>query len=137
MDVVREGGRVYMRQELTAEVASSLERVWEALVGDLAQGGDHVRVVERERPFRLRLDVRHGAGERLLLSYELSTLDDANTAVRATIEPVGPRYLLKRAVTFGSVDRGYLDVLAVGLQNLQVHLEGDGDDDPVTHPSDD
>ena len=124
-----------MRQELTAEVASTVERVWQALVGDLAQGGDHVRVVERERPSRLRLDVGHGPGERLLLSYELSTLDDANTAVRATIQPVGPRYLLKRVVTFGSVDRGYLDVLAVGLQNLRVYLEGDACDESESQSS--
>jgi hypothetical protein len=113
-----------MRQELTAEVAAGRELVWDALSADLAKAGAHVLVLEQRRPAALRLDVRNGPGERLLLDYELVALDGSNTAVRAGIEPLGMRYTLKRLVTLGAVDRGYLDVLAVGLQNLQLYVEG-------------
>lgn len=114
-----------MRQELTAEVAASLELVWSALRRDLEHRGEHVGVLVDRPPAELRLLIRSSPGERLALSYELAALDEGNTSVHAVIEPEGPSYRLKRLITFGAVDRGHLDALAVGLANLQRHFEGD------------
>ena len=112
-----------MRQELTAEVSAGIEAVWEALAGDLARRGEHVLVLEERAPAALRLAVYTGPGERLLLDYELARLDESNTAVHVAIEPRGVRYALKRLLSLGAVDRGYLETLAIGLQNLQEHLD--------------
>ncbi|GEM_PF-1844398 len=122
-----------MRQELTAEVAASRDVVWRALAGDLAQRGEHVRVLIERPAEALRLMVAAGAGERFALEYRLDALGPEHTAVVAAIDPAGPRYLLKRLFSFGAVDRGYLDALAVGLANLQEHLEGpeSEDEDPA------
>ncbi|HLZ72990.1 MAG TPA: hypothetical protein VKV26_24065 [Dehalococcoidia bacterium] len=113
-----------MRQELTVEVAASRDAVWRALAGDLAKRGGHVEVLVEQPAEALRLVVAAGAGERFALDYRLDVLGPEDTAVIAAIEPSGPRYLLKRLLSFGAVDRGYLDALAVGLANLQSHLEG-------------
>lgn len=121
-----------MRQELTAEVAAPRYAVWAALAGDLAQRGAHVRVLLERPDEALRLLVAAGPGERFALEYRLDRLGPEHTAVVAAIVPAGPRYLLKRILSFGAVDRGYLDALAVGLANLQQHLEGseiEGSDD--------
>ncbi len=113
-----------MRQELTAEVAAPRAVVWAALAGDLAHRGGHVRVLLERPDEALQLIVAAGPGERFALEYRLDRLGPEHTAVVAAIEPAGPRYLFKRLLTFGAVDRGYLDALAVGLANLQQHFEG-------------
>jgi hypothetical protein len=118
-----------MKQQLTAEIAATRESVWSALTGELALKGGHVDVTLQSAPADLHLVVRPGALERYTLTYALSRLDDAVTAVSATIEPAGPWYVAKRILSFGAVDRGYLDALAVGLANLRVHLEGDERED--------
>ena len=115
-----------LRQELTAEIAAPRDQVWKALLGDFAERGGHVRVLEQRGPDRLRLLVRASAGERTALDYRLNQLDSANTAVLASIEPSGPFYVVKRLLSFGNVEQGYLDALAAGLSNLQRHFEGDG-----------
>lgn len=112
-----------VEQELTAEIAAAREAVWSALRRDLDQRGDHVRVLVDRAPSSLQVVVQAGLGERLTLSYELSALDETNTAVRATVVADGPGYALKRLFSFGAVNRGYLDALAVGLANLQRFLE--------------
>ncbi|HZQ36393.1 MAG TPA: hypothetical protein VFD32_10695 [Dehalococcoidia bacterium] len=117
-----------MRQELTAEVAAPRDAVWAALAVDLAQRGAHVRVLLERPDEALQLVVAAGPGERFALEYRLDRLGPEHTAVVAAIAPAGPRYLLKRLLSFGAVDRGYLDALAVGLANLQQHLEGVGTD---------
>ncbi len=113
-----------MRQELTAEVAAPRAAVWAALARDLAHRGAHVRVLLERPDEALQLIVAAGPGERFALEYRLDRLGPQHTAVVASIDPAGPRYLLKRLLSFGAVDRGYLDALAVGLANLQQHLEG-------------
>ena len=116
-----------LKQELTVEIAAPRDQVWKALLGDLAERGGHVRVFEQRGPDRLRLLVRASAGERTALDYRLNQLDSANTAVLASIEPSGPFYVVKRLLSFGNVEQGYLDALAAGLSNLQRHFEGDGE----------
>lgn len=113
-----------MRQELTAEVAAPRAAVWSALAGDLAKRGQHVRVLLERPDEALQLVVAAGPGERFALEYRLDRVGPEHTAVVAAIDPAGPRYLLKRLLSFGAVDRGYLDALAVGLANLQQYLEG-------------
>jgi hypothetical protein len=117
-----------VRQELTIEIGAPRDAVWAALRNDLDHRGDHVRVLVDHAPAELEIQVHAGPGERLTLRYELIPLDETNTAVRATVAPAGPGYLVKRLLTFGALDRGYLDALAVGLANLQRHLEGEEDE---------
>ncbi len=118
-----------MQQELTVEIGAAREAVWTALRRDLDQRGEHVRVLVDRVPAELEILVQAGPGERMTLRYELVALDDANTAVHATIDAAGPGYAVKRLLSFGAVDRGHLNALAVGLANLQRHLEGDGSPD--------
>lgn len=121
-----------MKQELTAEVAAARQAVWDALAGELSGRGDHVEIVVQRAPEELRLVVRPAPGERYALGYRLAALGVEQTAVAASIEPAGPRYVFKRLFSFGAVDRGYLDALAVGLANLQAHLDA-----PAAEPEDD
>jgi hypothetical protein len=125
-----------VRQELTAEVTAPRAAVWAALASDLARRGEHVRVLLEQPDEALQLVVAAGLGERFALEYRLERLGPEQTAVIAAIAPAGPRYLLKRLLSFGAVDRGYLDALAVGLANLQEHLEGPvpESDAPVAEP---
>jgi len=112
-----------MRQELTAEVAAIRQVVWDALALDLSRRGNHVDVLLEREPEELRIRVRPGPGETYLLVYQLRVLDDDLTAVQASIDPAGVRYVLKRLLSFGAVDRAYLDAVAVGLANLQDHVQ--------------
>lgn len=126
-----------MKQQLTAEIAAPREQVWDALSRDLAQRGSHVRVLEQREPVALQLLVRSAGGERLALAYRLEALDGHNTAVSASIQPSGPLYALKRLLSFGAAEQGYLDLLAAGLSNLQRHFEdesGASDELPVELP---
>jgi len=123
-----------MRQELTVEIGAPRDDVWAALAGDLVHRGDHVDVVGQEPPVSLQIVVRSAPGEQYTLWYRLDALDARHTAIVAAIEPVGWRYTLKRLFSFGTVDRGYLDAIAVGLANLRARLEPEaasGQDDPL------
>jgi hypothetical protein len=112
-----------MRQELTADMAASRETVWAALQRDLAERGGHVDVLELDEPAMLRLVVKTSVGESLALGYLLNALEPQHTAVTASIEPRGPLYTLKRTLSFGAVDQGYLAAIATGLDNLRRFVE--------------
>ena len=126
-----------MKQELTVEVAAARQLVWDALVSELGERGDHVEIRLQQAPDALQLVVRPAPGERYTLGYRLEALGPGQTAVAAAIEPAGPRYLFKRLLSFGAVDRGYLDALAVGLANLQAHLESEQDAEAPATPEGD
>jgi hypothetical protein len=113
-----------MRQVLTADIAADRASVWAALQRDLSFRGNHVTILTELPPTELRILVRSALGERLQLSYALSEVDEFNTIVVAAVEPAGAGYTLKRLLSFGAVDHGYLHALAIGLANLQAHLEG-------------
>ena len=111
-----------MIDQLSIRVDAPQQAVWEALYGDLAASGPHVEVLRAHAPEELALVARTSPGERLTLSYTLTAEDDANTVVTATIAVDGPLYAAKKILSFGSADRGYLRMLAVGLDNLRGHF---------------
>lgn len=111
-----------MIEQLSIRVDAPLPSVWEALYGDLAASGPHVEVLRAQAPQELVLLARTAPGERMTLSYSLAAEDDASTVVTATIAVAGPLYAAKKILSFGSADRGYLRMLAVGLDNLRGHF---------------
>lgn len=108
---------------VTVEIAVSRERVWAALAGDLRERGRHVEITVQDAPQHLRLVLRPRLGEEQTLDYSLQPLGDNITAVTAAVHTRGARYTLKRLLSFGRIDDGYLDAVAVGLSNLQTQLE--------------
>ena len=114
-----------MEHELEAGIAAPREAVWQALYGDLAASGPHVEVLEASAPETLILLVRSAPGEQMQLAYRLRA-DGAHTVVSATIGVSGLLYTAKKVLSFGSVDRAYLRLLAVGLDNLKGHFGGTG-----------
>lgn len=118
-----------MIEELKIRVDAPLAAVWEALYGDLAASGPHVEVLRAHAPDELVLVARSAPGERMTLSYSLAS-DSEGTIVTATIAVDGPLYAAKNILSFGSADRGYLRMLAVGLDNLRGHFAASGKADP-------
>jgi len=122
---VNDAAEASERNSLSAEIEASRERVWAALSSDLRASGPHVEVMVREPPRRLQLQLRRAGGEVQLLDYRLEALGEEHTLVVASVHSRGPLYLLKRMLTFGRLDDSYLDAVAVGLENLRRHLEGE------------
>ena len=112
-----------MTGELKVRVNAPRERVWQALYGDLAASGPHVEVLRAAAPEELTLLARTAPGERMTLSYRIDAAGEGAT-VTATIAVEGPLYRAKKLLSFGSADRGYLRMLAVGLDNLVGHFGG-------------
>jgi len=112
-----------MDHELKMRIAASREQVWQALYGDLAASGPQVEVVEARAPATLEIVTRTAPGEQMRLRYQLEPEGEA-TIVDATIAVAGPLYAAKKLLSFGSIDRAYLRLLAVGLDNLSGHFGG-------------
>lgn len=112
-----------MENELSVRIAAPRERVWQALYGDLAASGPHVEVLEASAPAMLVIAARSAPGERMTLSYALAA-DGEATVVTGAISVAGPLYAAKKLLSFGSVDRAYLRLIAVGLDNLSGHFGG-------------
>ena len=117
-----------MIEELRIRVDAPREAVWQALYGDLAESGPHVEVLRADAPDELAILARTAPGERMTLSYTLSTEGDV-TIVAASIAVEGPLYAAKKILSFGSADRGYLRMLAVGLDNLRGHFGATPEDE--------
>ena len=101
--------------------------VWDALWHDLGEGEEgRYSVVSSNWPnaFTLSLEL---AGLPVLLSYEIAPRNGF-CEVAARLEPSGLRYALYQLLTFGHFRRNYEMVLAQGLLNLKMALEGDAND---------
>jgi hypothetical protein len=112
------------RNEINVEIGAPCDRVWRALAGDLAQRGGHVHVAIQEPPRHLRLEIGSPLGGAQTLDYRLSPLSDSDTLVVGSVSTRGAWHTIKRLLSFGRIDAAYLHNVAVGLANLQAHLEG-------------
>jgi len=108
-----------VRGQLAVRVDAARDMVWRALTGDLAASGPHVEVLTMRAPEELRLIARTAPGERMHLCYLLASEGAEATIVRAEMRVEGGLYIAKKLLSFGTVDRAYLRLLAVGLDNLR------------------
>lgn len=122
-------------------IRASPERIWEALIGEMAAaepGGHTVELADPPRLLALRLAI---AGVPARLSYRIAP--QANyTEVAARLEPSGLRYALFQFFTLGRFGSGFEVLLVEGLANLKRAVEGGARageappaaDDSVTRP---
>jgi hypothetical protein len=108
-----------MQGQLAVRIDAARDMVWQALAGDLAASGPHVEVLAMRAPEELRLVARTAPGERMHLRYLLDSEGVRTTIVRAEMRVEGGLYIAKKLLSFGVVDRAYLRLLAVGLDNLR------------------
>ena len=97
--------------------------IWQALTGELEVADEAAYNVELAVPNEvLSLWVEVQSGIRARLTYRLEP-HDGYTAVTATMEPEGLRYVLFRMITLGRAEVNYEMMLAEGLSNLKAAVE--------------
>jgi hypothetical protein len=112
-----------MAIEKVFRIEASAPDIWRALWSELGEGGDSSSLApEATWPERLSLRVTI-AGVPCRLTYVIEPRDDY-CEVTASLDPLGSRYRLYQALTFGHFRRNCELILAQGLANLKVAVEG-------------
>ncbi len=103
-------------------IQAPAEAVWRALVAEVesAEAGARIERSEPPRLLSLRVDA---AGVPAVVTYTITPVT-GYTEVSAQMEPMGFRYLLFQALTFGRFRTGFELLLVQGLSNLKLAVEG-------------
>ncbi|HXH23206.1 MAG TPA: hypothetical protein VNN10_14370 [Dehalococcoidia bacterium] len=113
-----------MAIEKVFRIEADAPAIWRALWSELGDAGAGPSRLEPESawPERLSLHVDL-AGVRCRLTYTIAN-EDNFCVVTAALEPLGARYRLYQALTFGHFRRNCELLLAAGLANLKAAVEG-------------
>jgi hypothetical protein len=108
--------------EKVFRIDAPAQEIWRALWSELGEGRDPAALSpESTWPERLSLQVTI-AGVPCRLTYLIEGLDGA-CEVTASLDPMGARYRLYQALTFGHFRRNCELLLAQGLANLKQAVE--------------
>jgi hypothetical protein len=114
-----------MTIEKVFRIEAPAQEIWRALWSELGEGRDPAALSpESTWPERLSLQVTI-AGVPCRLTYIIEATDGA-CEVTASLDPIGARYRLYQALTFGHFRRNCELLLAQGLANLKQAVEGEG-----------